>query len=385
MAPFLSAIILAAGFSSRMGQLKALLPLGTDTMLGHCIKFFQNHGIREVVVVTGHQARETEKIARFFDACPVYNPDFSSGMFTSIQAGVRQLDTGTSGFFLLPVDISLVRSGTVRLLTDSFTESPSLVTYPLFAGKRGHPPLISMELVSAIIDSPPLEGGLRSLLATIEKQNPSQFRDVAVADANILFDMDAPEDYAAGCKRLEHSRDPTMAECEVILFQLYPMPEKGLAHGRMVAAIAVALCEAIRQNRPASLDLDLCRVCGWLHDIAKGHPSHELEGGRWLRELGFGRAAEIIAAHQDLVWEPGTAITEKEIVHLADKFARGNRIISLTERFEEKMALYRDNPEAIRAIQGRYEQARQICAAVEAETGKQIEDILSYSLAQCSP
>ena len=360
-----------------MGQLKALLPLGSSTVLRHCIKLFQDSEIEDVVVVTGHRAAETDTIVRISGARPVYNPDFASGMFTSIRAGVHILDTRNTGFFLLPVDIPLVRSGTIKLLTESFAASPPLVAYPLYAGERGHPPLISMELVSALIDQPQPEGGLRSLLAAIEKQHPAQIRDVAVADANILFDMDTPEDYAAGRQRLAHRGYPDMAECEVILHQLYPMPEKGLAHGRLVAVVAVALCEAIRHHSGRALDSKLCRASGLLHDVAKGNPNHEQEGGRWLDELGFGRAAEIVAAHRDLVWEPGMAITEKEIVHLADKLARGKRIISLAGRFEEKMALYQDNPEAIRAIRGRYELARRIGAAVEAAAGRQIEDILS--------
>jgi len=385
MAPHLSAIILAAGFSSRMGRLKALLPLGTTTVLGHCIKLFQDCGIEDVVVVTGHRAAEIEEIARSSGARPVFNPDFASRMFTSIQTGVHQLEARSTGFFLLPVDIPLVRSGTVTQLADSFAASPLLVAYPIYAGERGHPPLISTELVPAILNHPHPEGGLRSLLAAIATQHPAQIRDLSVADANILFDMDTPEDYSVGRQRLAHSGYPTMAECEVILNELHPMPEKGLAHGRLVAEVAVALCEAIMRHSDRTLDSELCRASGLLHDLAKGKPRHEQEGGRWLRELGFDQAAEIVAAHRDLVWEPGTAITEKEIVHLADKLARGSRIISLAERFAEKMGFYQDNPEAVRAIRGRYEQARRIGAAVEAAAGQQIEDILSHSLAICSP
>jgi len=100
-----------------------------------------------------------------------------------------------------------------------------------------------------------------------------------VADANILFDMDTPEDYAAGLHRFGRIGYPTMAECEVILHQLYPMPEKGLAHGRLVAAVAVALCEAIRHHSGRALDSELCRASGLLHDLAKGNPNHEQEGG----------------------------------------------------------------------------------------------------------
>jgi HD superfamily phosphodiesterase len=142
----------------------------------------------------------------------------------------------------------------------------------------------------------------------------------------------------------------------------------------------MALCQAIARNGRRILDPELCRVCGWLHDIAKGNPNHEQEGSRWLRNLGFERAAEIVAAHKDLNWLPGEAITEKEIIHLADKLAHGSKIVDIRERFEEKLVLHKDNPEAVDAILRRYEKARQIAAAIEAEAGQRLNDILSDSM-----
>lgn len=384
MAPHLSAVILAAGFSSRMRGLKPLLPLGSTTVLDHCVQLFQEGGINDVVVVTGHRTAEISGLARCCGARPVYNPDFAAGMFTSIQTGMRALSPRSRGFFLLPVDIPLVRPATIKLLTKAFAATSPLIAYPIFAGKRGHPPLIATELVPDLIVQHHPEGGLRSLLAAIEAHHPAQVRNVAVADAHILFDMDTPDDYMIGSQRLARSGYPSMEECEVILHQLHPMEAKGVAHGRLVAAVAVALCEALRPCRP-DLDPELCRACGLLHNIAKGYPDHEQEGGRWLRELGFERAAEIVAAHRDLVWEPGARITEKEIVHLADKLARGNRIVTLGERFEEKLTLYQDNPEAVRAIHRRYELARQIAAAIEAEAGQSLDAILSSHLTACGP
>ncbi len=376
MASRLSALILAAGLSSRMGRLKATLPLGCNTVLEHCIDLFRKSGIDDIVVVTGHRSEETGAIAQQAGARIAHNPAFADGMYSSIRTGVGHLGDLNSGFFLLPVDIPLVRPGTLKLLTGSFTAAPARITYPVFDGKRGHPPLISTALLPSIIEQELPAGGLRSLLAGVEKEQPHLIREVVVPDANILFDMDTPEDYVTGCARFAHSDYPTMEECAVILRHLYPMPEKGLAHGRLVAEIAVAVCESITRRGMRSLDAELCRVCGWLHDIAKGHAQHEQEGGRWLRALGFDRAAEIIAAHKDLPWQPGEAITEKEIVHLADKLARGSRIVAIAQRFEEKLALFTNDPEAVNAIRDRYTKALQVAAAVEAEAGLELHDIL---------
>jgi CTP:molybdopterin cytidylyltransferase MocA len=369
MAPGLSALNLSSGFSSRMGKLKALLPLGGRTVLEQCISLFYGCGIEDLVVVTGHRAGEVGAIAEQAGARVAHNPDFAAGMYSSIRAGVRRINGQGSAFFLLPVDIPLVRPGTVRLLARSFAESAARISYPLFADRRGHPPLLHADLIPAILNQKEPEGGLRSLLARIETEHPEQVREVRVADANIHIDLDTPEDYLAGCLSFGRRDIPTPAECEVICRHLFNLPAKGLAHGRAVAAVAVALGEAVNRHGGRGLDLELCRVCGWLHDISKGHQRHEEEGARRLRELGFSRAAAIVAAHRDLDWTTGMALGEREIVHLADKLVQGSRIVTIEERFEEKLAVYRNDPEAVRAIRSRYDQALSLAAAVEAEMG----------------
>jgi hypothetical protein len=296
-------------------------------------------------------------------------------MYGSIQAGVRQIAQQSSGVFLLPVDIPLLRCGTIRLLTRSFVKAPAQICYPVFDGRRGHPPLIGADLIPNILGSGHPEGGLRTLLAFLEQQQPSRVREVLVADAHIHLDLDTPDDYQAGCQRFAICDLPTMAECEVILHHLHPMNAKGLAHGRVVAEVAVSLGEAVNQYSGRGLDLDLCRVSGWLHDLAKGHPCHEEEGARWLRELGFDRVAAIVAAHKDLDWNPGMAIGEREIVHLADKMVRGKRIVAIEERFGEKLTLYRDDPIAVEAVRGRFNLALQLAAVVEAMAGQPLAEI----------
>lgn len=355
-----------------MGSLKALLPLGGRTVVEQCVALFRDCGIEDVVVVTGHQAEKIGPIAALAGARVAHNPQFTDGMYGSIQAGVRLLAEQSSGFFLLPVDIPLLRCGTIRLLTRSFTMALSQICYPVFDGRRGHPPLISADLIPAILGNTFSQGGLRPLLAFLEQQQLSQVREVSVADANIHIDLDTPDDYQAGCQRFAIRDFPSMVECEVILKHLHPMNAKGLAHGRAVAEVAVSLGEAVNRHSGPGLDLELCRVSGWLHDLAQGHPRHEEEGARWLRELGFDRVAAIISAPKDLDWNPGMAIAEREIVHLADKMVRGNRIVAIEERFEEKLTLYRNDPVFFQAIRGRCNLVLQLAAVVEAMAGQPI-------------
>jgi len=384
MAPRLSALILAAGFSSRMGELKALLPLGGGTMLAQAVSLFRDCGIGDIVVVTGHRAAEIGAVATAAGARLAHNPRYAAGMYGSIRAGAGLLADRCDGFFLLPVDIPLVRRGTVRLLVRSFAAAPALLCSPVFAGRRGHPPLLHADLIPAILAEEQCEGGLRALLARVEATHPDRVREVPVADAHIHIDLDTPDDYLDGCLRFERRDIPSMAECQAILEHLHPMPAKGLAHGRAVAEVAAAIAAAVNRHGGLSLDLELCRVGGWLHDIAKGQPRHEAEGERWLNELGFARVGAIVGAHRDLPWTVGMPVGEREIVHLADKLVRGSRLVTVETRFVEKLELFRDDPEAVRAIEHRYRQAMQLAVAVEAAMGQPLATIAEMAAGTCS-
>ena len=380
MAPRLSALVLAAGLSSRMGRLKPLLPLdpqGAQTPLGLCVGLFRAAGIDEVVVVTGHRDDEVGSAARAAGARVVHNPDYARGMYGSVRAGVAGLDAATDGFFLLPVDIPLVRTGTVRLLARAFAGKPASVLLPVFAGRRGHPPLLGRELIGRIQDSAEPAGGLRTLLDQVEAEQPERVREVQVADRFILRDMDTPADHAACVEQLARRDWPNPAEAEAILAHLHPMPARGLAHGRCVGEVAALLAAQLVRAAGWPLSVELCRVAGLLHDLAKGQPEHERAGARWLHELGFPRAAAIVATHRDLDWQPGTSLTEREIVHLADKLVRGSRIVPVQARFAEKLALYEHDTQAVAAIEHRRRVAEQLAAAVESALGQSLDDLLA--------
>jgi CTP:molybdopterin cytidylyltransferase MocA len=380
MAPRLSALVLAAGLSSRMGRLKPLLPLdpkGGQTPLGLCVGLFRAAGFGEVVVVPGHRCDEVGPAARAAGARVVHNPDFALGMYSSIRAGVAGLDAATDGFFLLPSDIPLVRTGTVRLLARAFCHEPASVLLPVFAGRRGHPPLLGRELIGHIQDSAEPAGGLRTLLDRVEAEQPDQVREVQVADRFILRDMDTPADHAACAAELASRDWPSPAEAEAILAHLHPMPARGLAHGRCVGEVAALLADLLVRATGRPLSVELCRVSGLLHDLAKGGAEHERAGARWLHELGFPRAAAIVAAHRDLDWQPDTVLTEREIVHLADKLVRGSRIVPVQARFAEKLALYEHDAEAVAAIEHRRRVAEQLAAAVENALGRPLADLLT--------
>ena len=354
------AVILAAGFSSRMGSFKPLMDLGGMTFLSRCVHVFREAGIGEPLVVTGHRAAEVGAEAGRLGAPTVHNAGFADGMFSSVRAAVASLP-GIEAFFLLPVDIALIRPATVTALLDAWD---GRVAYPLFEGERGHPPLIPASLAPAILAHDG-RGGLQALL----EDRPSL--DVPVWDRGILLDADTPDDFAVLRRRAARLHVGERGEALALAGQ--SMPERGLAHGLAVAAVALRMGEELAR-RGVELDLDLVHNAALLHDVAKGWPYHEAAGGELLALHGL---SGIVAAHRDVPPPASGVLTEKELVCLADKLVRCDRRVGVEDRFGEKLALYACDPEACAAIRGRMNNALALRGMVETACGRGLEDILA--------
>jgi CTP:molybdopterin cytidylyltransferase MocA len=357
------AVVLAAGFSSRMGNFKPLMQLNGKSMLTHCVSLFHDAGVERVVVVTGHRCEEVMPPVEELGALSVYNSDYAEGMFGSICSALPHF-AGVDGFFILPVDIPLIRRATLDLLVSRFNGDS--VVYPRFADERGHPPLIPASFISAILEHDGF-GGLQTLLETLPGT------DVPVWDKGILMDADTPADYDALIQRVATMETGTATEAEALAELM--MPQRGVAHGRAVAGIASLLGEELNRHG-YSLDLNILYNGALLHDIAKGLPDHERAGAEMLKSLGLGSLAESVGLHRDAHVPGSGEITETELVCLADKLVRGTRRMSIEERFTEKLQLYSDDRVACAAIRERLANALALKQLVENSTGRSVEEIL---------
>jgi len=366
-----AAIVLAAGFSERMGDFKPLLPLGGVTPLERCVALFRKTGIEDIRVVTGHRGEELEAILARLGVPDVVNPSYREGMFSSVTAGLATIESDVAAFFVLPVDIPLVRPATISRLLNCFDQSQPDVIYPVFLGVRGHPPLIAGRLALEILAWHG-EGGLKAALAQWE----STSLDVEVADGNILLDMDTPDDLRLLQEKVERLEIPTTEECRALLEKVLGVGEQVIVHGRAVARLAVRLGEEL--NRTAcGLDLPLIEAAALLHDIAKGKPDHALAGAELLREYGFGMAAEAVATHMDIELAGNGKIEAGEIIYLADKMVRGERLVTLEERFRVKMERYAGDPALLAAVKLRLDTALTIKKRIEDKIGKSVEEVLA--------
>jgi putative nucleotidyltransferase with HDIG domain len=352
-----------------MGQFKPLLPFAGATVIESTVRLFLQAGIEDVLVVLGHRSGDLRPVAEAAGARCILNPSFAEGMFTSVRAAARVMDDRGDASFLLPVDMPLVRSTTIRALIDAFAAQPNGIVHPVFAGRRGHPPLIAREiLVEAALDSAS-SGPLSALLA----HNENCAIEVPVADEAIHMDMDSPADYDAQLALAARRDIPTAAECEAIL-AIRKVDSNVVRHSRKVAELACAIGEALTR-RGLHLDLDLVRAGALLHDVAKGKPGHAQAGAAALRSMEFQRVADIVAAHM----EPDQTreeIGESEVVFLADKLVRGELYVGLEERFRPALTRFQDNEEALTAARRRLAAARAIFVRVEARLERSVAQLL---------
>ncbi len=343
----LSAVILAAGFSSRMKEFKPLLMLGGMTLLERTVGLFRDHGTTDVLVVAGHRAHDVSAEARRLGARCIVNEQYERGMFTSVRTAVKNLPPDAPAFFLLPVDIPLVRPHTVRRLVEVWREGSHGILYPSFLGQRGHPPLISRRYIEDIIDWNGA-GGLRPVL----EKREDDARDVEVADRFILEDMDTPDDFAAMRVWQARAGVPDVDECRSLLTRVYRREDSLVSHCRSVARVALRLGRRL-SSRGCGLNLDLLLAAALLHDIAKGQPDHAAAGARMLSNLDFPSVAEVIACHMDLVPPSQGAPDERELLYLADKMVKGSRLVHPEKRFAEAIERYADDASTVVSIERR--------------------------------
>jgi CTP:molybdopterin cytidylyltransferase MocA len=182
-----AAIVLAAGESRRMGRPKALLPFRGGTFLSVLAETL-GACCTHVYAVFGFEAERlvTETPA---SVIAVENPDYRQGMLTSLQAGLRAMtvlpELPERVLFTL-VDHPAVKTATVLALL----QSNAAIAMPRFAGKRGHPVVISADLAREILSEPST-----SRLNNVMDRHASEIEYLDVDDSAVRDDIDDPELY----------------------------------------------------------------------------------------------------------------------------------------------------------------------------------------------
>jgi molybdenum cofactor cytidylyltransferase len=187
----ISAIILAAGQSRRMGQPKMLLPWGKLTVIEQVITTFLGAEIEYMLVVTGGARELVEKVIEPFPVQTVYNSNYEMGeMLSSLQHALRALPHRVEATLIGLGDQPQVQERTVRLVCEAYRESQSKLVLPSFQMRRGHPWLVARSLWNEILALNPPESP-RDFL----NRHEADIHYVEAGTSSIFADLDTPGDY----------------------------------------------------------------------------------------------------------------------------------------------------------------------------------------------
>jgi molybdenum cofactor cytidylyltransferase len=192
-----SAVVLAAGASARMGEPKQLLPLGGRNLLERAIENLRGAELAQVVLVLGASADlilETLPAALLERLVVVRNPDYEQGMASSLRVGLEAVRPESDAALVVLADQPFVRSATIAGIVERFRKSDSgseaEIVIPFFRGKRGNPVLLARSLFA---EAMALQGdsGFRVLFG----KHADGIAEVDVDDPGIVFDIDSREVY----------------------------------------------------------------------------------------------------------------------------------------------------------------------------------------------
>ena len=194
--PGITAILLAAGESSRMGQPKPLLPWGGLPLIQYQIASLSDANASPIVVVLGHNS---EDIAPFVTNSPtiqtIINPDYAEGKTTSIRLGISQVRDDVDGILLLAVDQPRPADLLERVIEEHL-RSGSLITHPTYNERGGHPIIFAGSLKGELLAITEEQQGIREVVG----RHQDSIRTVAVESPIARVDLNTIDDYESALR-----------------------------------------------------------------------------------------------------------------------------------------------------------------------------------------
>ena len=185
-----SAVILAAGESRRMGQPKQMLLVDGQPMLGRVVRVVLAAGLDDVVVVLGAAAAEVKQALAGLPVRTVINDAWQQGMATSLRTGLTLVSPAAEAALFVPADLPCLTAQTIMAVVDCFASTGKPIVIPTCRGRRGNPVLFARRLFPELLAVQGDQGG-RAIFASHQQE----IGLVEVGDEGILLDVDTPEQY----------------------------------------------------------------------------------------------------------------------------------------------------------------------------------------------
>jgi len=186
----ISAILLGAGRSKRMGVDKLSLPWGRKTVLRHCFDTLAQSEVQEVIVVLDIRNKGIKNLFQGPKAKVVTNPYSNEGMSTSIQRGIQTIHPSSDGILIALGDQPFLKKRTINALIRTFGQRKDGIIVPSFRGRRGHPVIFHRRYRKELLNLKEDVGG-RSII----ERHPEDVRVVPLKSIGVVKDIDTWQDY----------------------------------------------------------------------------------------------------------------------------------------------------------------------------------------------
>ena len=185
----IEAVVLAAGMGERMGSLKPLVSIGGVPALALVVRTLKRAGVARIIVVLGHRADEV-RAAIGLDGCAiVVNPDYKTGMASSLKAGIGALSERAEGCLVLHADMPYLSAETVRAVLDRVGNGVKIAA-PTHHGVRGFPVYLGRSTFPELLTGLTDDIGARRYL----EAHKEDLVRIPVEDSGAVRDVDTPED-----------------------------------------------------------------------------------------------------------------------------------------------------------------------------------------------
>ena len=204
-----SAIVLAAGESRRMGPAnKLLLPVGGVPVLRRTLETLLACGLEEIVVVLGHQRDRVIPVLQGLPLQTTDNAHYAEGQMTSVRAGLASLRQPCDGVMVCLADQPLLTVRDLRHLMRAFgRRGDRSILVPTYLGRRGNPIILAWRQRDWILQNEP-NLGCRRLI----ERHPERVATLEMDTDHVVFDLDTPLDYQTLLARLGEERGAVATE-----------------------------------------------------------------------------------------------------------------------------------------------------------------------------
>ena len=185
-----TAVILAAGGSSRMGTPKALLKKNGKTFLKILVSSLRTSGIEDIRVVLGAGAAGISEHITAPGICILINKSWQDGQLSSFKTALKDIGSSSSSVMLCLIDSPFTGKDTIMEIIDAYKKSDADIAVPLYKGRGGHPVIFSSSTYKALLEAP-LEEGARYVV----RSGRFKVLRVEVDDKHVLDDIDSPREY----------------------------------------------------------------------------------------------------------------------------------------------------------------------------------------------